>query len=162
MVVIDRVKEDFYQRISSDHVLVLVYPDVDSLCACKILQTLFKADNIQYTVVCVPGVAQLKTAFTTHHDKVRSVVLINCGGGAKLIELLQPEEHICIFVVDRYNLSLISLPPPPLPLLFAPLSFFPPNLLSLQCQTSRTRQCLQPRPGTVTSFTSDIIATKYR
>jgi cell division control protein 45 len=100
MVVIDRVKEDFYQRISSDHVLVLVYPDVDSLCACKILQTLFKADNIQYTVVCVPGVAQLKTAFTTHHDKVRSVVLINCGGGAKLIELLQPEEHICIFVVD--------------------------------------------------------------
>ncbi|CAI8047238.1 Cell division control protein 45 homolog [Geodia barretti] len=100
MVVIDRVKEDFYQRISSDHVLVLVYPDVDSLCACKILQTLFKADNTQYTVVCVSGISQLKTAFTTHHDKVRSVVLINCGGGAKLIELLQPEEHICIFVVD--------------------------------------------------------------
>ena len=38
------------------------------------------------------------------------MVLINCGGGVKLIELLQPEEHICIFVVDRYVLSLSPLP----------------------------------------------------
>ena len=52
------------------HVLVLPYPDVDSLCACKILQTLFKADTVPHTVVSVAGRAELKTAFSTHQDKV--------------------------------------------------------------------------------------------
>ena len=57
-------------RVCVQHVLVLVYPDVDSLCACKILQTLFKADDVQHTVVCVPGEPQLKTAFSAHSNKV--------------------------------------------------------------------------------------------
>lgn len=100
MVVIDRVKEDFYQRICSEHVLLLAYPDVDALCACKILQALFKADDVQHTVVPVSGREDLKTAFTSHAEQVRCVVLINCGGGVNLVELLQPEEHINIYVVD--------------------------------------------------------------
>ena len=56
--------------------------------------------------------------------QVRSVVLINCGGGARLVELLQPEEHIRIFVVDRF----VSLSPLPLPSLSLPLP--------LQCEAT--------------------------
>lgn len=102
--------------------LLLAYPDVDALCACKILQALFKADDVQHTVVPVSGREDLKTAFTSHAEQVRPspqeervlvcvcvcvqvrcVVLINCGGGVNLVELLQPEEHINIYVVDRYG-----------------------------------------------------------
>lgn len=102
--------------------LLLAYPDVDSLCACKILQALFKADDIQHTVVPVSGKADLQAAFTSHADQVRGeeiaaescgitcstslcqvkcVVLINCGGCANLLELLQPEEDVRLYVVDR-------------------------------------------------------------
>ena len=52
------------------HVLVLAYPDVDALCACKILQALFKADDVQHTVVAVSGRTQLKEAFASHTDQV--------------------------------------------------------------------------------------------
>ena len=109
---------------------------MDALCACKILQALFKADDVQHTVVPVSGRAELLAAFTSHAEQVghlhkenwktslllgvagsegvfslvfrlcvsvqvRCVVLINCGGGINLVELLQPEEHISFYVVDR-------------------------------------------------------------
>ena len=56
--------------LSTQHVLVLAYPDVDALCACKILQALFKADDVQHTVVAVSGRTQLKEAFASHTDQV--------------------------------------------------------------------------------------------
>lgn len=56
---------------STQHVLLLAYPDVDALCACKILQALFKADDVQHTVVAVSGREDLKTAFTSHAEQVR-------------------------------------------------------------------------------------------
>ena len=43
---------------------------MDSLCACKILQALFKADNVQHTVVPVAGKGDLQTAFNNHADQV--------------------------------------------------------------------------------------------
>ena len=54
------------------HVLVLAALDVDALCACKILQALFKADNVQHTLIPVSGKAELQAAFTDHADQVRT------------------------------------------------------------------------------------------
>ena len=56
--------------LSSQHVLVLAYSDVDALCACKILQALFKADDVQHTVVAVSGRSQLREAFASHAENV--------------------------------------------------------------------------------------------
>ena len=123
MGIIDRVKEDFYQRICTEvsreslrgswllkgcwflkkahhnklpsvclslslslsrpslspslslpplqHVLVLAALDVDSVCACKILQALFKADNVEHTLIPVAGKTELKKAYSEHSDQVR-------------------------------------------------------------------------------------------
>ena len=50
---------------------------MDAVCACKILQALFKADNVQYTLVPVSGKLELQQAFTDHASQVSNVV-INC------------------------------------------------------------------------------------
>ena len=34
--------------------------------------------------------------------KVKSVVMINCGGCLNVLELLQPDEDIHFYIVDRY------------------------------------------------------------
>ena len=54
------------------HVLVLSALDVDALCACKILQSLFKADNVEHTLIPVAGKADLQRAFADHADQVRT------------------------------------------------------------------------------------------
>jgi len=38
----------------------MVFQDVDGLCACKILQALFKYDHVQYTLVPVINKIELK------------------------------------------------------------------------------------------------------
>ena len=54
--------------------LVLAALDVDALCASKILQILFKSDDVQYTLVPVSGIGELRTAYSDYagqvwHDK---------------------------------------------------------------------------------------------
>jgi len=51
-------------------VLVLSSLDVDALCACKILQALFKADDVQHTLIPVAGKADLHSAFADNADQV--------------------------------------------------------------------------------------------
>lgn len=48
---------------------------MDAVCSCKILQALFKADNVQYTLVPVPGKLELQQAFTDHASQVSNVVI---------------------------------------------------------------------------------------
>lgn len=50
--------------------LVLSSLDVDALCACKILQALFKADDVQHTLIPVAGKADLRSAFADNADQV--------------------------------------------------------------------------------------------
>ena len=97
MGIIERVKEDFYQKIraevsfkrpavfhrlafqlkrtitlvpSPQHVLVLAALDVDALCACKILQSIFKADDVEHTLVPVSGKDTFLAAYKEHTDQV--------------------------------------------------------------------------------------------
>ena len=75
---------------------------MDALCACKILQALFKADDVPYTTVPVQGKADLQKAFSGHSEQVKVVVLINCGATLDVQELLQPEQDVRIYIVDRF------------------------------------------------------------
>lgn len=77
--------------------------DVDAICTCKILQGLFKCDNISYTLVPVGGVAELKTAYEENNEEIKYVVLVNCGGTIDLVDILQPEEDVVFFVLDSHK-----------------------------------------------------------
>lgn len=60
---------------SLQHVLVLSSLDVDALCACKILQALFKADDVQHTLIPVAGKRDLQTAFSDHAEQVELIFI---------------------------------------------------------------------------------------
>ncbi|XP_063310529.1 cell division control protein 45 homolog [Pelobates fuscus] len=112
------LRKEFYEVIATQRVLLIVAPDVDALCACKILQALFQCDHVQYTLVPVSGWQELETTFLEHKEQFRFFVLLNCGANVDLLETLQPQEetifYICdthrpIDVVNVYNDSQIKL-----------------------------------------------------
>ena len=47
------LKKDFFDVVVTQRVLVLVNSDVDGVCATKILQYLFKCENVLYSLVPV-------------------------------------------------------------------------------------------------------------
>ncbi|XP_059054780.1 cell division control protein 45 homolog [Achroia grisella] len=100
---IDDIKTDFYDVLLGNRVLLLVHCDVDAVCTCKILQELFKCDNISYTLVPVGGISELKTAYEENSEEIKYVVLINCGGTIDLVDILQPEEDVVFFVLDSHK-----------------------------------------------------------
>ncbi|MEE6511425.1 hypothetical protein FKM82_017938 [Ascaphus truei] len=91
-------RREFYERV-----LLLVAPDVDALCACKILQALFQCDHVQYTLVPVSGWQDLETLFLEHKEQFRYFVLINCGANVDLLETLQPQEETIFYVCDTHR-----------------------------------------------------------
>ncbi|XP_060806646.1 cell division control protein 45 homolog isoform X2 [Amyelois transitella] len=100
---IEDLKTDFYDVLLGNRVLLLVHYDVDAICACKILQELFKCDNISYTLVPVGGIAELKTAYEENNEEIKYVVMVNCGGTIDLVDILQPEEDVVFFVLDSHK-----------------------------------------------------------
>uniref|UniRef100_A0A8C1DJS2 CDC45 cell division cycle 45 homolog (S. cerevisiae) n=1 Tax=Cyprinus carpio carpio TaxID=630221 RepID=A0A8C1DJS2_CYPCA len=78
-------------------VALFVSPDIDALCACKVLQALFHCDQVQYTLVPVAGWQDLGTAFMEHKD-----LYINCSN-VDLLETLQPEEDSVFFICDTHR-----------------------------------------------------------
>ncbi|PIK60025.1 putative cell division control protein 45-like [Apostichopus japonicus] len=102
-MLISDIRLQFYDKILNKRVLLLVSHDVDALCACKILQSLFHCDHIQYTIVAVTGKQDLERAYLEHSDQLEFVVLINCGANLDLLDLLQPEENVTFFVCDSHR-----------------------------------------------------------
>ncbi|XP_045503778.1 cell division control protein 45 homolog [Colias croceus] len=100
---VEDIKNDFYNVLLGNRVLLIVHYDVDAVCACKILQDLFKCDNISYTLVPVGGVSELKTAYEENNEEIKYVVLVNCGGTIDLVDILQPEEDVVFFVLDSHK-----------------------------------------------------------
>ncbi|XP_072934113.1 cell division control protein 45 homolog [Epargyreus clarus] len=100
---IEDIRNDFYNVLLGNRVLLLVHYDVDAICACKILQGLFKCDNISYTLVPVGGISELKTAYEENNEEIKYVVLVNCGGTIDLVDILQPEEDVVFFVLDSHK-----------------------------------------------------------
>lgn len=97
------IRKEFYDIVVHQRVALLVAPDIDALCACKVLQALFHCDQVQYTLVPVTGWQDLSTAFTEHKEQYRYFVLINCGANVDLLETLQPEEDTIFFICDTHR-----------------------------------------------------------
>jgi len=101
-MIINNIKDDFYNQIIQERVLVLVNTSVDALCAWKILQSLLHLDSVQYTLVPVNGRAQLEEAYTVHSAQNNTIVLIDCGANLNLTEILEPQEETQIFIIDSH------------------------------------------------------------
>ncbi|XP_022797063.1 cell division control protein 45 homolog [Stylophora pistillata] len=100
---VEKPKEEVYDVIINKRVLVLVSMDLDSLCACKILQWLFKCDNVQYTIVPVSGKEDLVRAYHEHFEQLKHIFLINCGANLNILEMLEPEEDVMFFIADSHR-----------------------------------------------------------
>ncbi|XP_018008865.1 cell division control protein 45 homolog [Hyalella azteca] len=102
MFVTNIIKE-FYDCISGKRVLVLVHSDLDAICSGKILQALFRADHILYTLCPVLTLSDLLTAVKSHKEQISSIILINCGGTLDLVEFLELPPHIKVFLADTHR-----------------------------------------------------------
>eukprot|EP00094_Tigriopus_californicus_P000040 TCALIF_00040-PA protein Name:"Similar to CDC45 Cell division control protein 45 homolog (Homo sapiens)" AED:0.07 eAED:0.08 QI:0/0.16/0/0.85/1/1/7/0/2542 len=90
---ISDLRRDFFDRLRHERVLVLANLDVDAVCSVKILQYLFKAEQILHTLVPVQGRSDLIRAFQANvqpqeigPQETRYVVLINCGATVDLAQ----------------------------------------------------------------------------
>ncbi|KAI0093556.1 CDC45-like protein [Irpex rosettiformis] len=90
---------------SAASVILLVAPDVDALCATRMLVELLKQDDVTYRVIPVAGHAELvdqKEELATYQD-LHTLILINMGA---VLELSTPEwfgnfsEKLTIHVID--------------------------------------------------------------
>ena len=91
---------------SSATVLILVAPDVDALCAARILTTLLNGDCIGYRVLPVSGwarLAEINTDLVKDNDVLRSVILLNLGALVDLSEYFELPPHVRLHVIDSHR-----------------------------------------------------------
>eukprot|EP00095_Tigriopus_kingsejongensis_P001973 maker-scaffold886_size84816-snap-gene-0.33 protein:Tk01973 transcript:maker-scaffold886_size84816-snap-gene-0.33-mRNA-1 annotation:"cell division control protein 45 homolog" len=116
---VDDLRRDFFDILRHERVLVLANLDVDAVCSVKILQYLFKAEQILHTLVPVQGRSDLMRAFRANVNPTeipargrRYVVLINCGATVDLAQdlgLLGDDEaetgwdRVVLFVADAHR-----------------------------------------------------------
>ncbi|CAL7947001.1 unnamed protein product [Xylocopa violacea] len=100
---VENLERGFYRSIKDDRCLLLVNFDVDAICACRILQQLFKNDNLIYTLVPVQGIQDMVRAFEENCEEIKNVIFINCGGTLDLVELLQPVESVIFYILDSHR-----------------------------------------------------------
>ncbi|EDS32436.1 conserved hypothetical protein [Culex quinquefasciatus] len=100
---VEDLRTQFYQRLIGKRILVIVNYDIDAICASKILQALFKYDNMLYSIVPIMGIMGMVRAFNENKDDVKFVLLVNCGGCIDLVDLLQPEPDVVFFVCDSHR-----------------------------------------------------------
>ncbi|XP_024882547.1 cell division control protein 45 homolog [Temnothorax curvispinosus] len=100
---VTNLEKDFYDAIQRSRCLLLVNFDVDAICACRILQQLFKNDHMIYTLVPVRGIQDMISAFDENCEEIKNVVMINCGGTLDLVDLLRPDESVVFFILDSHR-----------------------------------------------------------
>ncbi|XP_076233214.1 cell division cycle protein 45 [Calliopsis andreniformis] len=100
---VENLERGFYRLVRDDRCLLLVNFDVDAICACRILQQLFKNDNMIYTLIPVQGIQDMVRAFEENCEEIKNVIFINCGGTLDLVELLQPAESVIFYVLDSHR-----------------------------------------------------------
>ncbi|XP_044260178.1 cell division control protein 45 homolog [Tribolium madens] len=100
---VEDLKHDFYEFLTGKRILLMVHYDIDSICACKILQNLLKYKEILYTLTVIRGVEDLKRSYRENSTDVKYFVLINCGGTVNLVDLFEPEEDAIFFIIDSHR-----------------------------------------------------------
>lgn len=84
-------------------ILVIVNYDIDAICASKILQALFKYDNMLYSIVPIMGISGMVRAFNENKEDLKYVLLVNCGGCMDVVELLNPAPDVVFFICDSHR-----------------------------------------------------------
>lgn len=93
-------------------VLILVALDVDALCACEILTSLFKTDFLSYTLLAVRGyddILRIREARIRDEQgnvkasELRSVVMINCGAIVNVMDLLALPPQMKCYIFDSHR-----------------------------------------------------------
>ncbi|XP_050315859.1 cell division control protein 45 homolog [Anthonomus grandis grandis] len=97
------LKKEFYEFLAGKRIFLMIHYDIDSICACKILQSLLKYRNILYTLAIVRGKEDLKRAYLENCEDVKYFVLINCGGTIDIVEELEAEEDVVFFILDSHR-----------------------------------------------------------
>lgn len=100
---VDDLRKDFYERLIGKRVLVIVNYDIDAICTSKILQALFKYDNMLYSIVPIMGISGMVRAFNENKDDVKFVLLVNCGGCIDIVDVLLPVEDVTFFICDSHR-----------------------------------------------------------
>ncbi|KAK9876014.1 hypothetical protein WA026_011131 [Henosepilachna vigintioctopunctata] len=100
---VEDLKNEFYGFLAGKRIFLMVHYDIDSICCCKILQSLLRHNHILYSLAVIRGIEDFKTAFRENCEDVKYFVLINCGGTVDIVELLEPEEDVIFFVLDSHR-----------------------------------------------------------
>ncbi|KAA3681615.1 cell division control protein 45 [Paragonimus westermani] len=100
MVLVNDARTEFYGELIGKRVLVFVLPDIDGLCAWRILKELFVCRQIMYTLLVVNNKHELQDFFAKNKDSVREVVLVNCGANFDIIGSLEPNTETIFYVCD--------------------------------------------------------------
>ncbi|KAJ1463001.1 CDC45 family [Pelagophyceae sp. CCMP2097] len=109
-MLIDRERfDDVYEAIKEKaveggacSVLILVAPDCDALCACQIITSMLKNDNVTFKVQPVGGYTEVAEVGESLSETVRSVVMLNCGACVDLTSIFA-DCAATIFVVDNHR-----------------------------------------------------------
>ncbi|OBZ82830.1 Cell division control protein 45, partial [Choanephora cucurbitarum] len=104
-----------YDYIKNDSLegncIIFVAPDVDSICAVRLFQSVLKTDIIQHKIVPVSGHQDLVDANTKLIEKdqdLRSIVMINCGAMESISNLFNAPEGTKIYVIDSHRPLLLE------------------------------------------------------
>ncbi|KAI7852391.1 CDC45 family [Circinella umbellata] len=99
-----------FERIKQDSVegncVLFVASDVDAICACKIFQSILKADLIQHKLVPVSGHQDLEKAskdIVADDPDLRTIIMLNCGAPLEVFELFGNREEVKIYVIDSHR-----------------------------------------------------------
>lgn len=90
-------------------VTIFVSPDIDALCAARIITDLLRSDCVAYKMKPVSGYESLAVAAAEaieDNEELRSIVLIGCGGIVDLAEFLDLDEQrdeLSVYVIDSHR-----------------------------------------------------------
>lgn len=99
MIIQDNFRFQFYEMIKREHVLIVVNPDVDALCAAAILTHIFTCDEVTYSLCPANSIDALKSVMNVHGEQTKNIILINSVGSASLLEFDLPE-NVNIWLID--------------------------------------------------------------
>ena len=107
------------KKLINGHALILCENSVDSLCAVKIMLSIFQAENIPYTLIPVSSEQSISGAYvkeqyvyykdTSAKGKRFSIIFINFGGRMDINSLLfsedddSSEELVRVFIFDSHR-----------------------------------------------------------
>lgn len=97
------LRAEFYNLLIGKRVIIIANSDIDSIVASKILQSLFRNEQIFFSIVPILGVKSLKRTFDDNRADCGIFLFVNCGGCLDLVELLAPDDDILFFVCDSHR-----------------------------------------------------------